>query len=73
MYESNFDACFGFSGTSTILLRESIVDAQSFIFGQLVCSSKSPVCPDLFSTHFCYMDILTSNLKITHGTSCSHD
>ena len=30
MYESNFDACFGFSGISTILLRKSIVDAQFY-------------------------------------------
>ena len=44
-----------------------------FIFGQLVCSSKSPVCPNLLSTHFCYKDIFTSNLKIKHGISSLHD
>ena len=49
MYESHFGACIGFSGTSTIMLREDFVDAQSFIFGQLVCSSKSLVlvCPQI--------------------------
>ena len=45
MYESSFDARFGFSGTFTILLRKDFVDAQSFILGQLVCSSKSLVSP----------------------------
>ena len=44
MYESIFDACFGFSGTSTIMLRGDFIDAQSYIFGQLVCSSQSLVC-----------------------------
>ena len=73
MYESNFDECLGFSGTSTILLTKDIVYAQIFILGQPVCSSKSPVCPNLFNTHFCYMDILSSNLNIKHGISCLHD
>ena len=70
MYESNFDARFGFSGTFTNLLRKDIVDAQRFILGQLVCSTG---VSNLFSTYFRYMDILTSNLNIMHGSSCSHD
>ena len=32
MYETSFDACFRFSGSSIILLRKDIVDAQRFLF-----------------------------------------
>ena len=48
-------------------------DAQSFILGQLVYSSTSPVCPNLFSTHFYRQDILNSILNIKHAISCLHD
>ena len=40
---------------------ESFVDAQSF---------KSPVCPNVFRTLFCHMDISTSNSFI-YGESAS--